>query len=70
MKDESRTADAILSMKAMRELWTNKGFVLTLLASRVKKQPKGVALVSHSSGVISQLLIIHFQLQIISTWVC
>lgn len=49
MKDETRTADAILSMKTMRELEeTSQDFILTLLASRVKKQPKGVALVSHS----------------------
>lgn len=49
MKDETRTADAILSMKTMRELEeSSQGFILTLLASRVKKQPKGVALVSRS----------------------
>lgn len=49
MKDETRTADAILSMKTMRELReTSRGFILTLLASRVRKQPKGVALVSHT----------------------
>lgn len=49
MKDETRTADAILSMKTMRELReTSQGFILTLLASRVRKEPKGVALVSHT----------------------